>query len=331
MHFSLPQRIPIAHLPTPIQKLKKLSAELKHNEIYVKRDDLTGAALSGNKIRKLEFVAADAQAKGADTLITCGGIQSNHARATAILAARLGMKVHLVLRGKPEESASGNLFLDRLVGADFTFITPEEYKNNLEIMQRIARQLEQQGRRPYVIPEGASNALGAMGYLNAVHEMIDQCHEMKVEFDAIVCAIGSGGTYAGLLLGKFWHGIECDIIGINVCDDAPYFQNRIFGIIEDVKQQMNLDLEIRKSDIRIIDGYVGKGYALSRPEELALIKHVAQTEGCILDPVYTGKAMFGLVDQIQQGNLKAYRKILFLHTGGIYGLFPVEALFAEVV
>jgi D-cysteine desulfhydrase len=327
MAFQLPPRISIAHLPTPIQKLKKLSHELGRHEIYVKRDDLTGAALSGNKIRKLEFVAADALAKGADTLITCGGIQSNHARATAIVAATLGLKVHLVLRGTPDASFGGNLFLDRLVGAEFTFITPEAYKNNLEIMHRIARQLEQEGRQPYVVPEGASDALGSMGYLNAVHEMIDQCHEMKIEFEAIVCAVGSGGTHSGLLLGKFWHGLEGDILGVNVCDDASYFQNRIFGIIEDVKTQFKLDLGIKKSDIHLIDGYVGKGYALSRPEEITLIKHLARTEGCILDPVYTGKAMFGLLDQIKQGNFKNYQRILFLHSGGIYGLFPAEALF----
>lgn len=327
MEFSLPPRLALAHLPTPIQKLTKLSQELGNYEIYVKRDDLTGAALSGNKIRKLEFVAAAAQACGADTLITCGGIQSNHARATAIVAASLGMQCHLVLRGTPDSSSGGNLFLDQLVGAEITFITPEEYKNNLEIMQQLAGRLEQQGRQAYVIPEGASDALGAMGYLNAVHEMIDQCHAQKIEFDAIVCAVGSGGTYAGLLLGKFWHGLEWDILGVNVCDDAVYFQKRIFGIIESVKAQMHLDLGIQPADIHIIDGYVGRGYALSRPQEIDLIKRLARTEGCILDPVYTGKAMFGLLDQIQQGKMNDYRRILFLHSGGLFGLFPAEGLF----
>lgn len=328
MDFQLPPRISAAQLPTPIEKPERLNRQFPGHTIYIKRDDLTGCALSGNKIRKLEFLAADALKRKADTLITCGGIQSNHARATAVLAAKLGLKAHLVLRGKPEESSGGNLFLNRIVGADFSYVTPEEYRDEiLEIMQGIADDLKQRGKKAYIIPEGASNALGSMGYLHAVREMMTQWQHKQLKIDLIVTAVGSGGTYAGLLLGKFLHQLDCEIIGFNVCDDEDYFVNKIFGIIEDVKSEQGLDLGIKKADILIQDGYVGEGYAQSRPAEIALIQKIAQENGLFLDPVYTGKAMFGLFDQLQQGAFQKYENILFLHTGGIYGLFPKEDLF----
>ncbi|MCI0513196.1 D-cysteine desulfhydrase family protein [candidate division KSB1 bacterium] len=328
MHFKIPPRVPLAQLPTPLQMPRGLNQRVSPHQLYVKRDDLTGCALSGNKVRKLEFIAAEFQAQHSDTVITCGGIQSNHARATAVVAATLGINSHLVLRGQPHESQGGNLFLDRLVGAQFTFITPDEYRDQRDaIMQRIAHELQQQGKHPYIIPEGASNALGAMGYLNAMQEMQEQWQAMGLKIDAIVTAVGSGGTYAGLLLGKFYHHLPCDIIGINVCDDAAYFRQRIFGLIQTVKTQFDLDLGIRPEDIQMLDGYVGIGYAQSRPEELALIHEIARTDGLILDPVYTGKAMYGLLDQLKQGKLANYQNILFLHSGGIFGLFPTASQF----
>lgn len=328
MAFQFPPSISVAHLPTAIEPLKQLSKELDGPQIFIKRDDLTGCALSGNKIRKLEFVAADALKKEADTLITCGGIQSNHARATAVLATRLGLKSLLVLKGQAGEVPDGNLFLARLVGAEIRTITEEDYRARVnEIMEEFADQLRSRGRKPYVIPEGASNALGAVGYLKAFKEIMEHSQKMKLKLDAIICAVGSGGTYAGLLIGKFLYQQNVDIYGFNVCDDEAYFVKRIWDIIEQFRQAYAVNLPIRQTDIRIIDGYVGEGYALSRQEEIDVIKRVALREGIILDAVYTGKAMFGLLDQIKKDRFTKNQSILFLHSGGIFGLFPKRGLF----
>lgn len=328
MNFKLPARKKIALLPTPIEKPVRLGEQFLPHQIFVKRDDLTGCTLTGNKIRKLEFLAADYEKQKADVLITCGGVQSNHARATAVLAAETGIKSHLVLRGTPEEARGGNFFLKRLVGADVTFITADEYRDQRnEIMAQIALDYAKKDQKAYIIPEGASNATGAMGYLHAVSEMLPQWKEMNLHFDLIIVPVGSGGTYAGLLLGKHLYHLDTDVIGINVADTAEYFVNRIFEIIQDVNKDYGLDAGIKKSDIHIVDGYVGIGYAKSRPEEIELIQQIAQENGLILDPVYTGKAMYGLIDQIKQGRLKQYKNILFIHTGGIWGIFPAEGLF----
>jgi len=328
MNFEFPPHLSLARLPTPFEKPIRLNQGLEGHQIYIKRDDLTGCVLSGNKIRKLEFVLFDALREQADTIITCGGIQSNHARATAFAAAKYGLQSHLVLRGQLEDSQSGNLFLNRLVGADFTFISAEDYRDRVdEIMSALAADLRRKGKKPYIIPEGASNALGSMGYLNACDEIRLQWQKMNTKIDLIVTAVGSGGTYAGLLLGKFLFDLDCQIVGFNVAADAAYFTERIFKIIQDVKIQFGLDLGIRKTDIQIVDGYVGAGYALSQPEEIDLIKQLAVNDGLILDPVYTAKALLGLLDQLNQGAFADCQNILFVHTGGIFGLFPNEELF----
>ncbi|MBN2088280.1 D-cysteine desulfhydrase family protein [candidate division KSB1 bacterium] len=330
MNFKLPARKKIALLPTPIEKPIHLGNQFPPHQIFIKRDDLTGCTLTGNKIRKLEFLAADYEKQGADVLITCGGVQSNHARATAVLAAETGLQSHLVLRGSPDEGRGGNFFLKQLVGAKVTFITADEYRDQRnEIMAQIARDYAQNDQKAYIIPEGASNALGAMGYLHAVSEMLLQWKEMNIHFDLIIVPVGSGGTYAGLLLGKHLYKLDIEVIGFNVADTSDYFVNRIFEITQDVKKDYGLDAGIKKTDIHIIDGYVGVGYAKSRPEEILLIQQIARENGLILDPVYTGKAMYGLLDQLNQGNLKAYQNILFIHTGGIWGIFPAENLFSK--
>jgi len=323
----LPEKIPLAHLPTPLQRLPRLSEELGGPEIYLKRDDLTGIIETGNKIRKLEFLLAEAQQQGCQVLITCGGAQSNHARATAVAAARSGLKCHLVLRDSTGSEVDSNLLLDRLVGAEITFITPSEYEQVDDIMAKLAEEYVARGSKPYVIPEGGSNALGSLGYVAAMQELAEQAAAQNLEFDHLICAVGSGGTLAGMLLGKSLYGLRVQIHGINVCDDAPYFQNRVSNILRSARRKFGFQLNLQSHEISIIDGYVGKGYGLNRQEEIELIKHVAQREGVVLDPLYTGKAMFGLVDQIRQGRFKAGEKILFWHTGGIFGLFPKRALF----
>ncbi|MDZ7288886.1 MAG: D-cysteine desulfhydrase family protein [candidate division KSB1 bacterium] len=327
MSFTLPHRCALAHVPTPIEKLERLSQFLEGPEIYIKRDDLTGMGKTGNKVRKLEFLVAEALREGCQLLITCGGLQSNHARATALAAAKVGIKSHLVLRDSAGGDIDGNLFIDRLVGAEVTFISPQEYEQANDIMHRLADDYARRGVKAYVIPEGGSTALGALGYVVATEELYRQMKAMRLEFDHIVSAIGSGGTMAGLLLGKSAYDVKAQIHGINVCDDAPYFQERVSSIIREAKRRFGFEINVQKKDVSIIDGYVGKGYGLSRQEEIELIKLVARTEGIILDPVYTAKAMYGLMDQIRKGRFTRQEKVLFWHTGGIFGLFPKRGLF----
>ncbi|MFW6147474.1 MAG: D-cysteine desulfhydrase family protein [Thermodesulfobacteriota bacterium] len=327
-NIPYPPRLGLAHTPTPLEKLQRIGEELGL-ELYMKRDDLTGMELSGNKVRKLEFAFADARAKGADTVLTCGGVQSNHARATAIAAAKLGFRSHLLLR-TPDPSnppvLEGNSLLDRLVGAEITWITPQEYKRREEIFEREAEALTKLGRRPYIIPEGASNAIGAWGYIRGMEELAGDLAHLPGGMShpvTIINAAGSGGTTAGLILGVRLLGLPARVISINVCDDRDYFIEVIGTICENLVSTYNLDVVFsRERDIEIIDGYVGRGYALSRPEELSLIHDVARKEGVILDPVYTGKAFLGMITELRGNQHMFGDRIVFIHTGGIFGLFP---------
>lgn len=326
--MSLPSALKFANLPTKIEKLNRLSKELGDVEIYIKRDDQTGTEISGNKIRKLEFAVKEALEQKCDYLITCGGIQSNHARATAAIAARLGLKSYLVLRGTREDDIEGNYFLDKILGADIKFIAPEDYRERrTDIMLELADELNRKGHKAYVIPEGASNGIGTFGYYRAMEEILKQEVDLGFKFDAIVTAVGSGGTYAGLFYANLAYKNSAKIIGFNVCDDSIYFKERIKNILEDSFKYTGERIEFSKDDINIMDGYVGKGYAISSPEEIRFIHRFAKLEGIILDPVYTGKAMLGLVGEIEKGKLKHYRKILFIHTGGIFGVFSKKDMF----
>lgn len=327
MAFDFPKSIDLAQLPTPIEKLERLSKIFEGPQIYIKRDDLTGVGMTGNKVRKLEFLLAEALQNKCDYVITCGGSQSNHARATAVAAAKVGLKSLLVLRSSMSAPLEGNLFIGRLVGAEFEYITPEEYMRVDDVMLGIAVKLKAKGHKPYIIPEGGSNAVGSLGYLKATEELAHQIKSLKLRIDHIVVAVGSGGTYAGLLLGKFLYDLPAQIHGINICDDESYFVKKISSLLKDMQKRYELAVKIEQKDISIIDGYVGKGYGLSSQEEIDTIKKVARAEGVILDPVYTGKAMLGLSDQIRQGRFKANENILFIHTGGIFGLFPKKTLF----
>ncbi|NIR51969.1 D-cysteine desulfhydrase family protein [candidate division KSB1 bacterium] len=327
MSFEFPKRIDLARVPTRIEKLKKVSNYFEGPQIYVKRDDFTGVATTGNKIRKLEFLLADAVEQNCDCVITCGSYNSNHARATAVAAAKVGLKCHLVLRDGMRAPMEGNLFLDRLVGAEVEYVTHEEYKQIDGIMQEVAERFHSEGHNPYIIPEGGSNEIGSLGYVKAAEEIAQQLKSMKLQIHHIVTAVGSGGTYAGLLLGKFLYDLPMQFHGINVCDDAAFFTKKIDSLLKKIQKRFDLDLPISKKDLSIIDGYVGKGFGLSSQEEIDLIKQIAQTEGLILDPVYTGKAMLGLKDQIRQGRFKPDENLLFVHTGGIFGLFAKKSLF----
>lgn len=333
---GFPESLDLAMKPTPIERLTKLPQLPPSFEMFIKRDDLTGFCLSGNKIRKLEFIFYDVLKKNADTLITCGGFQSNHARATAILGARFGLRSVLVLFGEDSPVLDGNLFLNKLVGAEIKYIPQDKYEELDAIMEEVSSQLRKEGRRPYIIPEGASNELGVWGYIKASLEIKKQLEKMsagsmgKLKIDKIVTAVSSGGTYAGLFLGSKIFNWDAQIYGINVKDTAQICRDRIYELMMITKEKFKLKVNFEKDQIRMIDGYVGEGYAKSKKEELDLIKSVAKNTGIILDPVYTGKAMYGLLDQLKKVRMHLEKrfsqkdKILFLHTGGVFGLFPIK-------
>jgi D-cysteine desulfhydrase len=316
-----PERIKRARLPTPVEPARKLSNKLGV-ELLIKRDDLTGSSLSGNKIRKLEFLFAEAAAQGADTVITCGGEQSNHCRATAIAAAELGLRSYLLLRtDNPKEppAAEANILLDRLVGADIRWVSREEYKRRVQLFVEVQGQLLAQRRKAYVIPEGGSNAVGAWGYVGCVEELAAELGDQPL---TLVYAAGSGGTGAGLILGIKLLGLPWRAIGVNVCDDKAYFVEAIGEIVEAAIKKWLLPVNFDRSEIEILDGYVGVGYAKSRPEELQTIRDVARAEGLILDPVYTGKAFHGMARELERDKRAFGERVCFIHTGGIFGLFP---------
>ncbi|RQD69097.1 MAG: D-cysteine desulfhydrase family protein [Tindallia sp. MSAO_Bac2] len=318
---SIPERIQLAHLPTPIQKMDQLSRELGKN-IYIKRDDYTGVEISGNKIRKLEFAAKEALQQQADVLITCGGLQSNHARATAAAARRLGLKCHLVLRGTPGDSWTGNLFLDKLLGAEITFLEPETFNSrHMEVMEEIKHEYAKKQMKSYLLPVGASNGIGTFGYYAAYEEICQQEKNLDQGFDAIVTAVGSGGTCAGLVMGNWRHEGKHRIIGVPVADNATYFRGVIQDIMKEATTLAGWDQVPEAKTYQLIDGYVGRGYALNTSEEMAFIEYIAQKEGIILDPVYTGKAFRGLVEEIRKGSFDDLNDILFIHTGGLFGIF----------
>ena len=301
-----PARLDLARLPTPIERVDGIREGWT---VLVKRDDLTGTSLTGNKVRKLEYLLADAQGGRARRVVTCGGVQSNHCRATAIAAARLGLDCVLFLRTSepPPATPTGNLRLDRLVGADIRFITPEQYRNRIAIMTEAA------GPDGYVIPEGGSNALGTWGYIRAVDEMAAQWDEPP---SAVVCATGSGGTLAGLAIGLRRRTLDIPVYGVAVCDDAAYFAGIVDRISAEVTDRWPSLPRVRAGEVTVIEGYKGRGYALSTPEEISDIESVARSSGLILDPVYTGKAFRPLLHEPDRFGPRP----LFIHTGGIFGL-----------
>ena len=355
------KKISLANLPTKIVKLDRLSKELG-TSIYIKRDDQTGSELSGNKVRKLEYSIAEAQSRGCNLLITCGGIQSNHCRATVSAATLLGMKSAVLLRiskkgadnipykegiNAPQcprkdlltPEVAGNYFMDRLFGADIHFCSPEEYSSQRDVlMEKLADYYREKGYNPYIIPEGASNGIGTLGYYSAMQEIVSQEKEMGVNFDTVVVATGSGGTCAGLNLANRVYELKKRIVGMCVCDNNLYFQERIARISNDaidylakfeVLPESKLTPEMRKKyhftpeEIEMIDKYVGIGYSLSRPEELEFIKKISALEGVVFDTCYTGKGMYGVWNELQKGGaLYGSENLLFIHTGGLFGLFP---------
>jgi D-cysteine desulfhydrase family pyridoxal phosphate-dependent enzyme len=315
---SLP-RFPLATLPTPLDKLPRLSQELGVR-VVMKRDDLTGFALGGNKARKLEFLVADALAQGADTLVTGGGVQSNHIRTTAAAARKAGMDAVGVFFTSPSGDVNGNLLLDRILGAQLVYAEADKHETEL-VIQRACDDLRAQGRKPYLIPVGGSTKLGVVSHILAVGEMLEQCRVQNVQPDAIVITTGSCGTHAGILAGIKMYDAHIPVHGITVSRPKPECMERITRLVRETAEFLGHDLPLKVGDIIVHDAYIGEAYAKITPEARTAIQRVARLEGIFLDPVYTGKAMAGLIDLAARGTFKPGSTVLFWHTGGVPGLF----------
>jgi D-cysteine desulfhydrase len=320
-------KLSLAHLPTPLLRYAALDG-LVGTQVWVKRDDATAGAEAGNKIRKLEYLLADARAQRARVVITCGGVQSNHARATAVAARQLGMRVLLLLRAEPPPLPpyQGNLFLCALLGAEIRFITAAEYADRDAQLHAAAAECERSGEHAYVIPEGGSNALGSLGYVDAMAEVraqLDADPNLPDHFDAVVHACGSGGTAAGVTLGAARYRVASEVIAMAVCDDRAYFERRIQSIIDSAAPLLEASSE-PAVPVRVVDAYKGPAYGVPSADQVRFIEQVARATGLILDPVYSGKALFGLA-QLPVKPASA----LFIHTGGLPGLLAETARFTR--
>jgi D-cysteine desulfhydrase len=328
MHPNEPSRLSLAHLPAPVVELKNLARELRAARVLMKRDDLTGLEISGNKVRKLEYVIADALKQGADTLLTHGGFQSNHCRATAALGARLGLNVRLLLRSaEADPPRVGNLFLDHLFGADISLHTPEEYNGRRKQIVDGAMDAERRsGRKPYFFPVGASIPLGCWGYIRCVSEMAEQLgRNAKVD---VFSAVSSAGTHAGLVLGKALLKLDnWRMVGIPVSDSVEFFQTEIRDLMDRTISEYHLGLTHEQTTIELIDGFIGEGYAIPYPAAIETTRLLARREGIALDPTYTAKGMTGMLETIKSGGIRAGAFPLFVHTGGIFGLLARTDLF----
>lgn len=309
---------------TPVEKLSRLSAELNGPTIYMKRDDMLGLAGGGNKTRKLEFVVADALNKGADTLITCGAVQSNHCRLTLAAAVKEGLKCRLVLEervpGSYNPEASGNNFLYRLLGVEGIKVVPGGSDMMAE-MQTVADEVAALGRQAYVIPGGASTPLGALGYVACAEEIMAQAFESGLRIDHVVCASGSAGTHAGLGAGFYGNNTHIPVIGVNVSRKKDVQETIVHNLAEQILELTRLKGNMPREMISCVDEYVGPGYSLPTEEMVEAVTLTAQLEGILLDPVYTGKAMAGLIGLVRQGYFKKDENLLFVHTGGSPALY----------
>ena len=309
---------------TPIEKLEHLSAALGGPNIYIKRDDLLGLTSGGNKTRKLEFLMADALAQGADTIITCGAVQSNHCRLTLAASIKEGLDCHLVLEervpGSYHQQASGNNFLFELLGVKNTYVV-EGGTNLMEKMQEIAKELTGQGRKPYIIPGGGSNEIGTLGYVAGAGEILQQTFEMDLRIDNIVLTSGSAGTHAGMLTGMVGLNAQIPVTGIGINRKNEGQIPAVYDLACRTATKLGLVKQPQMEDVIVFEDYIGPGYSRSTPEMIETIQLLARTEAILLDPVYTGKTMVGLIDLVKKGYFKDCENILFLHTGGSPALY----------
>jgi D-cysteine desulfhydrase family pyridoxal phosphate-dependent enzyme len=311
-------RIRLGQLPTPLEEMPRLTRALGGPRLLIKRDDQTGLATGGNKTRKLEFAVAEALARRTDTLITLGGVQSNHCRQTAAAAAKAGLRCILVLRGHPPAAWNGNLLLDRLLGAEVVF----SGDRTREAAARAAMEAEAAaGRRPFLIPVGASDAIGSVGFVAAMEELCEQLAAQALRVDRIVFASSSFGTQAGLLVGARALGFPGQLAAIAIDSARPALQAGVAAVAAAVCRRLGLSLSVAPEEVVAYDGYLGGGYAVMGEPEREAIRLAAQTEGILLDPVYTGRAMAGLMDLIRRGEFGKSETIVFWHTGGAAALF----------
>jgi D-cysteine desulfhydrase family pyridoxal phosphate-dependent enzyme len=308
-------RLRFAHLPTPVETLPRLSEALGGPHLVIKRDDQTGLALGGNKTRKLEFLVAEAREQGAKTLISGGALQSNHCRQTAAAAARFGFKCILVLTGDKPEQPSANLMLDQLFGAQIVYVA--DRKDRDSILQETFDRATKEGKKPYLVPYGGSNATGALGYAFAMKELIDQ----NVSADWIVFASSSGGTQAGLLLGQRIFGFSARVLGISVDESEEWLKSEVSNLASATSEKVGDRIGFTRADVLVNANYCGAGYGVVTEREREAIRLFASCEGLLLDPVYTGRAAAGMIDLIRKGFFKMNETVLFLHTGGQPALF----------
>jgi len=315
---------------TPLEFLPRLTKELGGPNIWIKRDDMLGLAGGGNKTRKLEFLVADAFAKGADTLITCGAVQSNHCRLTLAAACKEGLACHLVIEervpGSYDPKASGNNFLFKLMGVASITVVPGG-ANMMEEMGKVADGIRARGGKPYIIPGGGSNEVGTLGYVACAEEIIAQAFDKGLNIDAVVCTSGSGGTHAGLAVGFWGNNTNIPVIGINI--SRPNETQRPL-IIKDAKlTAARFGLDFPDDAVNCVEGYVGPGYSLPTKEMVAAVTLMARTEAILLDPIYTGKSFAGLIGLIREGKFKKGQNVVFVHTGGSPALYHYQNYFAE--
>ncbi|NOX18688.1 MAG: pyridoxal-phosphate dependent enzyme [Chlorobi bacterium] len=313
-----PSKLFFANIPTPLRRVK-----FDGCVFYVKRDDLTGLELSGNKVRKLEYLLFDAKKKNADYVFTVGGDQSNHCRATAIAASALELKTKLFLWGKENKSAEGNQFFYNLTNAEKIFLNKKEYQNVEAIALKEKEKLEKKGEKVYWIPEGGSDALGIWGYVNFVDELLTQTGEKK--FNGILCAAGTGGTAAGLLVGFALNNLSRKVFAVNVLYPADVLREKIIKVSENAIEKFKLKIKINYNDLVILDGYDGGGYKKVWSESVELSKRFFGETTILTDQVYTGKAFYAYYDNFVKN--KRSNKIIFLHTGGLFGVFPKKRFY----
>ena len=323
-------KVRLGHLPTPLEPMDRLSEILGGPRLWVKRDDCTGLSSGGNKTRKLEFLMADAQSKGADTIITQGATQSNHARQTTAAAAKLGMECHILLEDRTGSNdnnyiLNGNVLLDRLHGASVSKRSGGT-DMNLE-MQDFADALIEKGKKPYIIPGGGSNPIGALGYVNCARELTEQASEIGLKIDALVHATGSAGTQAGLVAGLAAIQSDIHLLGIGVRAPKDKQEQMVFDLAQKTADHLDTGIKIERGKVRAICDYVGAGYGLPTDGMIKAVKLLAQSEGLLFDPVYSGKGLDGLIDQIKKGYFAGMDNVVFLHTGGSAALFGYPETF----
>ncbi len=323
-------KVRLGHLPTPLEPMDRLSEILGGPRLWVKRDDCTGLSSGGNKTRKLEFLMADAQQQGADTIITQGATQSNHARQTTAAAAKMGMACHILLEDRtgsndPNYILNGNVLLDQLHGASISKRGGGTDMN--DEMSALAAKLRAEGKNPYIIPGGGSNPIGALGYVNCARELSEQAAAMGLKIDALVHATGSAGTQAGLVTGLAAIQSDIHLLGIGVRAPQEKQEQMVFDLATKTAAHLNTGLNIARSDVRANCNYVGPGYGLPTDGMVKAVKMLAETEGLLFDPVYSGKGLDGLIDQIRAGYFDGMENVVFLHTGGSAALFGYSDTF----